>query len=170
LNFERKYAITRLDAPIVTLQVELVPLHEAPPQPANTEVASGVGVRVIICPSETPGGVQSDKQENSGAATLPPPGPPKNIESVAGTSGLMPPGSGLLSSGGPITTSPGDRIGQAGPYWNFQRHVVVVVLVLGARKKPPLPIVGGGLLLPSMQVLMGSADGIVGKSISWTVP
>src|SRR5262245_22733744 len=90
----------RLDVPSVKVQVGLVPLHEGPPHPANEEVASGIAVNVIVCPSLSPtGGVQSEKQVNSiGAATLPPPGPPKNIESVVGSAGLILPGVGLPSS------------------------------------------------------------------------
>jgi hypothetical protein len=90
----------------VTLQVGLVPLHD-PPHPANTEVASGVAVKVIVDPWATSPTVQSEKQvKNAGAVTLPLPGPPKNIESVAGTN-VVPPGRGLSPFGG-LPSSGGD--------------------------------------------------------------
>ena len=160
----------------MTLQVVLVPLHE-PPHPANTEVASGAAVTVIICPSEpTSPTVQSEKQiilvtENIASATLPPPGPPKNIESAAGTGGLILPGVGLSSFGGAPTRSrvagvavlpispgllsvPGSRLNRV---VKSQEHVVVTVLSPGARKKFPvvfvIVVVSGGLGL-TMELLL----------------
>jgi hypothetical protein len=167
----------------VTLQVGLIPLHEGPPHPANTELASGVAVNVIVDPWETSLTTQSERQENLGDVTLPLPGPPKNIESVVGTDGLILPGVGLSSFGGVPTRSrvgvavfpispgllsvPGSRLNRV---VKSQEHVVVTVLSPGARKKFPVVFVivvaCGGLGL-TMEVLLGSAV-IGGNAISLT--
>jgi hypothetical protein len=95
------------------------------------------------------------------------PGPPKNIESVAGTSGFTEPG----TDHGTTTKGMGTYIRGGGPYWKFQEHVVTTVLSLGARKKLPLVfvcVVGGGGIGLTIDFFVGSAGGIFGNSISPT--
>jgi hypothetical protein len=180
LNFERKYAIAPLDAPSVTLQVGFIPLHEGPPHPANNELASGVAVNVIVVAWETFLTTQSERQENLGDVTLPLPGPPKDIERVVGTAGLILPEVGLSSFGGVPTRAtrpgvvspgllsvPGSRLNRV---VKCQEHDVVTVLSPGARKKFPvvfvIVVVTGGVGL-TMSVLLGSAV-IGGNAISLT--
>jgi hypothetical protein len=114
-----------LDAASVTVQVGLVPLQESPPHPANTEVASGVAVNVIMLLTVATPWMQSEVQFISllGVLTVPPPAPPKKIETVAagmrtGGGGLSlpsPVGAGLMAplSKGGFSKTPGCSVKSA---------------------------------------------------------